>query len=99
MGAWLVTLLRRFLYLLRRSRIDADLRDEIETHRAHRQAALERDGLDPDAAARASRRAIGNVTLALEDAREVWAVRAFDHVRQDTRAALTGLRKSPVFTT
>ena len=90
-------LLRRLMYFLRRSRHDADLRDEIEAHRAHRQDALERDGLAPGAAARASRRAIGNVTLAVEDARDVWAMRVLDGVRQDVRAAVRGLRKSAGF--
>jgi predicted permease len=90
-------LLRRLLYLLRRSRHDADLRDEIEAHRAHRQDALEREGLEPGAAASASRRAIGNVTLAVEDVRDVWAMRVLDGVRQDVRAAVRGLRKSAGF--
>ena len=90
-------LLRRLLYFLRRSRHDVDLRDEIESHRAHRQDALAREGLEPDAAAWASRRAIGNVTLAVEDARDVWAIRVLDSVRQDVRAAVRGLRKSAGF--
>ena len=93
----MTALLRRLLYFLRRARHDADLRDEIEAHRAHRQDALERDGFGPDAAARGSRRAMGNVTLAVEDAREVWAVRAIDIARQDVRTAVRGLRKSPGF--
>lgn len=65
-------LLRCLMYFLGRSRHDADLRDEIESHRAHRQDALAREGLDPDAAALASQRAMGNVTLAVEDARDVF---------------------------
>jgi predicted permease len=68
-------LFRRLLRLLRWSHHEADLRDEIEAHRLLRQAALEREGIGPDDAARASRRAMGNVTLAVEDAREVWAIR------------------------
>jgi putative ABC transport system permease protein len=90
-------LLRRLLYFLRRSHHDADLRDEIESHRAHRQDALAREGLEPDAAAWASRRAMGNLTLAVEDTRDVWAVRALDNIQQDGRAAVRGLRKSPGF--
>jgi predicted permease len=93
----MIALLRRLLYVLRRSRRGADLHEEMEAHRAHRQDALEREGLAPDAAARASRRALGNVTLAHEDADDVWAVRAIDHVRQDVRAAVRGLRSSPGF--
>lgn len=90
-------LLRHLLYLLRRSSHDAELRDEIESHRAHRQDALERRGLAPIAAASASRRAMGNVTLAVEDVGDVWIVRVIDGVRQDVRDAGRGLRKSVGF--
>jgi putative ABC transport system permease protein len=91
------SMFRRLLYFLRRSRYEADLREEIETHRALRQATLERDGLAPDAAAWASLRAMGNVTLAVDDARDAWVVRAIDHVWQDVRIAVRGLRKSAGF--
>ena len=80
-------LLRRLMYFLRRSRHDADLRDEIEAHRAHRQDALERDGLASDAAAWASQRAMGNVTLAVEDVRDVWVWGAVDQLSHDIRIA------------
>ena len=93
----MTALIRRLQHLLRRSRHDADLAEEIEAHRAHRQDAFERDGLDPAEAVHASRRAMGNVTLAVEDARDVWAMRAIDSVRQDIRDSLRGLRKSPGF--
>lgn len=89
-----MTLVRKILQLLRWSRHDADLRDEMEAHRAHRQDALERDGLAAAAAAQESRRAMGNVVLALEEARDVWAMRVFDGIRQDVRAAVRGLCKS-----
>ena len=90
-------LLRRLLYFLRRSDHDADLRDEIEAHRAHRQDALERDGLAPTDAARASRRAMGNVTLAIDDVGDVLIVRVLDSLQQDVRDAVRGLRKSAGF--
>ena len=58
---------------------------------------MERDGLGADDAAHASRRAIGNIALAIEDSREVWAMRALDSTRQDIRDAVRGLLKSPGF--
>jgi len=85
---------RRLVFFLRRSDHDAELRDEIESHRAHRQDALERRGLSPAAAVWASRRAMGNVTLAVEDVGDVWIVRVLDSLRQDVRDAIRGLRKS-----
>ena len=91
-------MVRRLVYFLRRSRRDADLREEIETHRALRQTALERDGVAPEDAAWASRRAVGNVTLAVEEARDVWVVRAVDEIRQDVRLALRALRRDVAFT-
>jgi len=89
--------LRCLLYLLRRSDHDAELREEIESHRAHRQDALEKNGIATPAAAWASRRAMGNVTLAIEDVRDVWILRVLDSARQDVRDAARGLRKSAGF--
>ena len=91
------TIFRRLQYLFRRSRQDADLREEIETHRAMRQEAFEGDGLTPEDAAHASRRALGNVALAVDDAREVWTIRTVESAWQDVRVALRGLRKTPTF--
>lgn len=94
----MLALLRRLRYSLRRSRHDADLLEEIETHRAFRQEALERDGLTPSEASSASRRALGNVTLAAEEAREAWVGRAFDSLRQDVRITSRTLLRHRTFT-
>ena len=93
MGAWL----RRLAYLLRQSRHDAELREEIEAHRALRAAHLERDGLTSQEAADASRRAIGNVLLAREDVRDVW-LGSWATWWQDVRYGVRTLRKNPTFT-
>ena len=90
-------LFRRIWHLLRSSRRDAELREEIETHRALRQAQIEREGLTPEAAVAASARSLGNVTLAREDVQVGWGFPAVDGLRQDLRAVLRGLRKSPGF--
>lgn len=73
------------------------LREEMETHRALRQDALERAGMEPGEAVLASRRALGSVALAVEDVRDVWILRVIDATWHDVRAAFRGLRKSPAF--
>ena len=93
MHSWL----RRLVYLLRQSRYDAELREEIEAHRALRAAHLERDGLTAQEAADASRRAIGNVLLAREDVREVW-LGSWATWWQDVRYGLRTFRNNPAFT-
>ena len=80
----LFLLCRRLKYLLFRSRFDADLREEIETHRVLRQVQLERVGLDPAEAAHASRRMLGHVEAARDDVRDVW-LGSVDAWRQDIR--------------
>ena len=90
MGTWL----RRLAYLFRQSRHDAELREEIEAHRALRAAHLERDGLTSQEAADASRRAIGNVLLAREDVREVW-LGSWATWWQDVRYGLRTLPQEP----
>ena len=86
------TMFSRFRSLLRRSRLDDELAEEIETHRAMLQARLERSGMTPGEAAPASRRAIGNATLAREDARAIWIWPWVDAAKQDVLYALRTLR-------
>jgi hypothetical protein len=90
--------LRRIQYWCRARTIEADLAEELEIHRAMTQERLERDGLPAPDAIYASRRALGNLTLAREDARAVWIWPSLEHVRQDVRYGARLLRKQPAFT-
>ncbi len=88
---------RRLRFWLDERRHGRTLDDEIAIHRALEQDALERRGLSPSDAARGSRRALGNVTLAREDAREVWSWGLAEHLARDLRYALRALGRERTF--
>src|SRR4249919_2469591 len=92
-----MTRLKNLLRRLFRRDSTADLAEEIEQHRAMMQADLEARGETPSRAALESRRVMGNVTLALEDSRDVWIVRWADRLWRDARFAARGLRREPAF--
>jgi macrolide transport system ATP-binding/permease protein len=84
-------------FLILRRSAEAELAEELDFHRAARQQQLERSGISPDEARFASRRALGNLTLAREDARAVWIWPSLEHLRQDVRYGARLLRKQPAF--
>jgi putative ABC transport system permease protein len=93
----MANLARRILGIIRRRQLLDELAEELETHRAMHQQALERDGMPAAEAAAASRRVMGNATLAHEDARDVWRIAALDHLRRDLTYAMRTLRREPTF--
>lgn len=90
-------LFRRFNYLLQQRRIERDLLQELELHRAMEAERLERAGIDRATAHRMSVRCMGNVTLAREDARHAWIGHALDRAWQDARYAARSLRRNLFF--
>lgn len=79
-------LLRRLRYWLENTRHAADLTEEMEFHRA----MLARDGAPPAA--------LGNTTLAAEDARAVWIWPWLESLWQDAAYGLRAMRREPAFT-
>src|SRR5258706_6871181 len=90
-------LLRRLQYFFRQRRLDAELAEELEFHRAAKQQQLEKEGLPSAEAAHSARRALGNMTLAREDARGVWIAPWLEGVRQDLAYALRAMGHQPGF--
>jgi hypothetical protein len=80
--------LRRLRARIRYGNFDRDLSREMDLHRELTQIDLERRGASREAAQQAAARALGNVTLAREDARSVWVAAWLQSLAQDTRYAL-----------
>src|SRR5215212_6284014 len=89
--------LRRAAFWFTAPRQAAELAEEIEQHRAEAQAALEARGVPPAEAAAASRRRLGNVVLAREDARGVWIAPMLDNLWKDAVYGARALRREPAF--
>jgi len=78
-------LIRRFWYLVRQRRFEADLARELELHRDLAQRELEQSGLSSAEAAGEVRRRLGNAALIRDDARDVWGWTWLQDISQDVR--------------
>jgi predicted permease len=90
-------LFRRLLYLWRQRQIEADIAEELEAHRQMVRDRALQDGAELPEASAASRRVMGNVTLAREDARAEWIAPWLESVWQDLRYGLRHLFAHPAF--
>src|SRR5436190_15710471 len=92
------TLFRRLAVWFTRGRVQDDIAAEMEFHRAAHRRTLEKNGLSAQEAEIESRRAMGNATLAREDARAVWLAPWIESVWQDVSYAVRALWRQPGFT-
>ncbi len=92
-------LARRFRALTRRAHVERELADELQLHIELEQQKNERLGMTPHEARRAALLTFGGVERYKEEARDARGVRLVEHVAQDLRIALRGMRKSPGFAT
>ena len=76
---------------------DDDLKREIHAHLELEAEERVVDGMSPDEARYAARRAFGSVMRVTEDARSVWIAPWIEHALQDLRHAARRLRRAPAF--
>lgn len=97
MMRWLKDLGFRVRALLFRSRMERELREEIEDHIRREAAKNEAAGMTPDEALRAARVRFGGEERFREQAREAWGIGAFTDLGGDVRFARRQLSKNPAF--
>jgi predicted permease len=77
---------------------DADLERELCSDLELEEEEQRENGLPPEEARFAARRAFGNATLIREQTREVWGWLWLEWLLKDVRYAIRGLFRSPIFT-
>jgi predicted permease len=95
----MLRLVRRVRAFARRSRLDADLRDEFAQHLEWKAQSYVASGLPADEAHRRAAIDVGNVTRFREDARAMWGFPSVDSIVQDLAYGARLLRRSRAFTT
>jgi hypothetical protein len=86
-------LIRRLWHLLRLSRVEADLAEEMDVHREMKERELAGLSTAPAETASAARRALGSVALAHDRSLDAWLWPWLDGFFHDLRFALRGLRR------
>src|SRR5262252_7265535 len=91
-------LIRRLWHLLRRSRAEVDLAEEMDFQREMKERELARLGTSPAETVSAADRALGSVARAHDRSLDVWLWPWLDGFLHDLRFALRGLRRDRAFT-
>ncbi|HEY2857591.1 MAG TPA: ABC transporter permease [Terracidiphilus sp.] len=95
---WLRILFSRCTAMFRRTRLDADLDDELRAHLDLAVAENQRCGMSAEQARTAALRAFGGLTQTRETYRTQRGLPWFEQTGRDVRFALRQLRKAPGFT-
>lgn len=90
-------MMNRFRRMFSRSRLAADLSEEMQQHLEEKIEALVESGMPRNEAVHSARRAFGNATLIEQRSREVWMWPFIESICADIKFALRQLRKSPGF--
>ena len=92
------SLWRRLRDWLRRDQLTDELGEELRFHETLLARDRRAEGMNPDEAAWAARRQMGNRTAITEETRSLWTLQWLDDAMQDVRYAVRSLRRTPVFT-
>src|SRR5215469_17122439 len=92
------TLLARVAAVLRRTRAEVELNEELETHHAMLVDENLRRGLPQEEALRQANIALGNTLSITEGVREQASLPAVESMWQDARFGVRQLRRAPGFT-
>jgi len=88
----------RFIDVFRRRRLDADLDAQLAHHLEALEAEYRAQGLAPDEARAAARRAVGGLAQVKDAYRDQHGLPVFETMRRNLRFALRGLRRTPGLT-
>src|SRR5688500_9899748 len=96
---WLLIARHRLRSILRRTRVEHDLNDEIRDHLERRAETLVAGGMAPAAARDAALKAFGGVDQRKEECRDARGVTWLTDMGRDVHYAARLMRRAPAFTT